>query len=639
MILKKDVVCGLGEIGTPILKLISKGIETVGYDVNPRLVNKQKLSKLESTPTELLHICIPFNEKFEDNVIDLVSKFNPTVIVIHSTIKPGTTKRLQNRLSIPVMYSATRGIHKRMIADLKRYTKFYSVYEWAPKSRWAKKTYENRMKKANIKTKTMSNPLALELAKIVVDTSYYGWLINYAQLSNMIAIQNKVDYDEMWSFADEIHKYLGNRPKMFPGFIGGHCLDGDEIIFIKTQTGMRPVTIRDYIDADYTNDVLSYDPEKKKPFFDQIVAKWKRKFVGTMITLTSRTNRSITTTDEHVMLVSDNLSERLAKKVMINDYVPFIAELPELETEQYYNFESKNWRLNLNMPKSIEITPDLCRLLGYYVAEGSVSNYGRGYSTRFSFCKNETRYISDVCKILESMGINYYITTQNNVTHVGVKSTPLSLFIADVLGCGRGAKTKSLPEFIYFTSRRMKEEFLCGYFRGDGSFMPDIGMVQAGTSSRLLVAGLDMLLLSMGYVMTLVENIHSSSIIEGRTITGGLLYSLVSKKKTQYNGLASVAGFSESQITRNHSKNLWHVVNDNLYMIRTTKTVHQESEQEVYSIDTKNHLFVSTGGRVIHNCVIPNLDLMSNDMLDIIGEINSDYAKILKKRQSQGKKY
>ena len=28
----------------------------------------------------------------------------------------------------------------------------------------------------------------------------------------------------MWKFADEIHKFLGNRPKMFPGFIGGHCV-------------------------------------------------------------------------------------------------------------------------------------------------------------------------------------------------------------------------------------------------------------------------------------------------------------------------------------------------------------------------------------------------------------------------------
>jgi hypothetical protein len=28
----------------------------------------------------------------------------------------------------------------------------------------------------------------------------------------------------MWEFSDEIHKYLGNRPKMFPGIIGGHCV-------------------------------------------------------------------------------------------------------------------------------------------------------------------------------------------------------------------------------------------------------------------------------------------------------------------------------------------------------------------------------------------------------------------------------
>jgi UDP-N-acetyl-D-mannosaminuronate dehydrogenase len=222
--LKKDVVCGLGEIGMPILKLISKSVEAVGYDVNPRLSNEKKIADLGSIRTELLHVCIPYSEKFEGNVLTLVSKFNPSAIVIHSTIKPGTTEKLQKKLTIPVIYSATRGIHKRMTDDLKRYQKFYSVYDWAPKSDWAKKIFANRMKKSGVKTKTMSNPLALELAKIIVDTSYYGWLINYAQLSNMIAIKHKVDYDEMWSYADEIHKYLGNRPKMFPGFIGGHCV-------------------------------------------------------------------------------------------------------------------------------------------------------------------------------------------------------------------------------------------------------------------------------------------------------------------------------------------------------------------------------------------------------------------------------
>ena len=67
-------------------------------------------------------------------------------------------------------------------------------------------------------------PITLELGKIVCDTSYYGWLINFAQISKIISEKYNVNYDEMWTFSDEIQKFLGNRPKLFPGFIGGHCV-------------------------------------------------------------------------------------------------------------------------------------------------------------------------------------------------------------------------------------------------------------------------------------------------------------------------------------------------------------------------------------------------------------------------------
>jgi len=223
-LIKKDVVAGLGEIGTPILQLISKAVPAIGYDINEKLVDKNKFIKYEKLDTCFLHICIPYSEKFIPNVISLSKKFKPQGIVIHSTISPNTTNKIQSLLSIPVIYSATRGVHKRMLYDLKRYTKFYAVAPNAPNAKWASLAYAGLMKKCKVKVQKMSNPLTLELAKIVVDTSYYGWLINYAQLSNMIAIENKVDYDEMWSFSDEIHKFLGNRPKMFPGFIGGHCV-------------------------------------------------------------------------------------------------------------------------------------------------------------------------------------------------------------------------------------------------------------------------------------------------------------------------------------------------------------------------------------------------------------------------------
>ena len=188
------------------------------------MLSLSKLKKYDKHPTNFLHICIPFNEKFQGEIESLFKKFKPKIIVIHSTISPQTTKKIQKALPIPIIYSATRGVHARMLSDLKKYTKFFAIYENAPKSKWAISNFKKLMKKIGIKSKQMSDPLTLELAKIVVDTSYYGWLINYAQISNMIAKKHGVNYDEMWTFSDEIHKFLGNRPKMFPGFIGGHCV-------------------------------------------------------------------------------------------------------------------------------------------------------------------------------------------------------------------------------------------------------------------------------------------------------------------------------------------------------------------------------------------------------------------------------
>jgi len=220
--MKKDIVIGLGEIGLPIFKLISKNFPVEGIDKIKKF-NKQKTS-LKSHTVDLMHICIPFSKKLLSIIKKYEEKYEPKVIVIHSTISPNTTETVQKKLNTPVIYSATRGVHKRMLKDLKRYSKFYSVYDWAPNAKLASRLFEKRMKSCDVKTKKISNPLTLELSKIVVDTSYYGWLINYAQISKIISQKYKIDYDEMWSFSDEIHKFLKNRPKMFPGFIGGHCV-------------------------------------------------------------------------------------------------------------------------------------------------------------------------------------------------------------------------------------------------------------------------------------------------------------------------------------------------------------------------------------------------------------------------------
>ena len=61
--LKKDIVVGLGEIGLPLRKLLSKSFIVEGYDINSKLIPKN-LKKNELLPVRFLHICIPYAKKF-----------------------------------------------------------------------------------------------------------------------------------------------------------------------------------------------------------------------------------------------------------------------------------------------------------------------------------------------------------------------------------------------------------------------------------------------------------------------------------------------------------------------------------------------------------------------------------------------
>ena len=91
----KDIVIGLGEIGLPIFKLLSKGFPTSGYDLDPKLMKNKKFEKLKNEKTIFAHVCIPFSKNFEKNIFQIIKIFQPEAIVIHSTISPGTTEKIQ----------------------------------------------------------------------------------------------------------------------------------------------------------------------------------------------------------------------------------------------------------------------------------------------------------------------------------------------------------------------------------------------------------------------------------------------------------------------------------------------------------------------------------------------------------------
>jgi len=216
-----DIILGMGEVGETLFDLlVDRKFDCVGIDLDDSKCKNYSENQVIQNP-QYLHVCLPGElEKFTNIVIEWVDKIkNVQVVVIHSTVKPGTTKSIQEKLSIPILFSPIRGVHRRFLDDIKKYTKFISFDDANIDSK-IKKDLENRFEKID----WMSTTKTAELAKILVDTTYYGWLINYAQITKMICEKENIDFEEMWKFADEIHENLGNRPKMFPGIIGGHCV-------------------------------------------------------------------------------------------------------------------------------------------------------------------------------------------------------------------------------------------------------------------------------------------------------------------------------------------------------------------------------------------------------------------------------
>ena len=216
-----DIIIGMGEVGSTLFELlVQRGFNCVGIDNDESKCRNYS----ENTPImnpEYLHVCLPgeLNE-FIEITTNWINKINDLqVIIIHSTVRPGTTKIIQDKFDLPVLFSPVRGVHRRFLDDIKIYTKFISS-DKAEISSKIKSGLEKRFQKIQ----WMSTTKTAELAKILVDTTYYGWLINYAQITKMICDKEEIDFNEMWKFADEIQENLGNRPKMYPGIIGGHCV-------------------------------------------------------------------------------------------------------------------------------------------------------------------------------------------------------------------------------------------------------------------------------------------------------------------------------------------------------------------------------------------------------------------------------
>jgi UDP-N-acetyl-D-mannosaminuronate dehydrogenase len=203
------LVVGLGEVGKPLLEVLSKHYRTFGLDVQPSTEVPKDI--------DVLHVCYPFRiPDFVGETAKYIKRFKPRVTVLNTTVAVGTTREVAEKTGARVANSPVRGKHVRMAADLLHYDKFIGALD-----RETGELVSQHFQGAGMKTRVFASPETTELAKLT-ETTYFGVMIAWAQEVERYCDRLGLSYDDVVSIYEEVPFFP--RVKYFPGVIGGHCV-------------------------------------------------------------------------------------------------------------------------------------------------------------------------------------------------------------------------------------------------------------------------------------------------------------------------------------------------------------------------------------------------------------------------------
>lgn len=213
------VVAGCGEIGRPLYRLSRGGFADV-LAVDPTLPDPGP----PKHAVLAVHVAIPGSvPDFERVVAGYLDRYSPEVVLIHSTTQPGTTDSLVEMLGVDrVAHCQVHGKHAgdRMRRDMLFYPKFVATESDVAFGAACRALAPMGHPPKDIRR--LDKPLAGELSKLLA-TSYFGYLVAWAQEVDRLADRAGVSYEELMSFAELETTDFHIRGK-FPGVVRGHCV-------------------------------------------------------------------------------------------------------------------------------------------------------------------------------------------------------------------------------------------------------------------------------------------------------------------------------------------------------------------------------------------------------------------------------
>jgi len=314
------------------------------------------------------------------------------------------------------------------------------------------------------------------------------------------------------------------------------------------------------------------------------------------------------------------------------------------------------------IPAIIRLTPELCRLIGYYLSEGCITK-DKSLRVRFSFNHEEKELISDLKKILEDLNIKYsiYKSKRWKTIHIKISSEIFSSFLKDVLECGTNSYNMKIPGIIFHLPYEYKMNLIAGLMRGDGGvdYISGKKIYQKNAKKyfhHCNSATVNYFTISPKLFHQVILLMQDLGIIPYFKKRAGLLningYFQLSKLKHLFLG-------KKKEKLENYFKNNKKIISNKLFqkmgsiaLVKIKKKEVIETKEKVYSIEVENtNTFLTSYGLVLHNCIPVDPFYLSwkakefdfrTHFIELAGEINTNMpnyviSKIIDALNQEGK--
>lgn len=268
--------------------------------------------------------------------------------------------------------------------------------------------------------------------------------------------------------------------------------------------------------------------------------------------------------------------------------------------------------LVLRIPSEIkdipEISPELCRAIGYFLAEGEIiwdKRHGKirpkGIRMNFSYGDKENGYIEDFTEIVKKVW-------GRNPTRINEKRRNIRLlYVSKEIGLffskfGAKSKEKRLPlEFLYLPKEKQKE-IVEGWIRGDGSFSKDNFYKAVSTCSPELAGIMRLILLRLGIDHSFGIRSPREGIIYGRKV----IFRLPSYH------------FQFSPHNSPKRSFMARIIKNNTLYTRIQKIERKDYNGLVYNLEVPGDETYSLLSGCVHNCSVMYQFLFRRGQLDLI---------------------